>query len=241
LPLRPLVFGGDDVTVVCDGRLGLTFAATYLEEFERAAANLPDGKAGHACAGVAIIKTHYPFARAYALAEELCDAAKQRVRHERSDSDASALDWHFAATGIAAPLDELRQRLYTTRLASGAGSLVHRPLLIAHQAQPAWGRWHGFTAVLDAFGEQAWRDRRNKLIALREALRAGPEATRAFRVAYAVSQLPAISGLEDAEYRLSGWVQGATSSTCAYFDAVEALEFYLPLPAEAAPLQEQPT
>ena len=30
-PFRPLVYGGDDVTFVCDGRLGLVLAAKYLQ------------------------------------------------------------------------------------------------------------------------------------------------------------------------------------------------------------------
>lgn len=39
-------------------------------------------------AGVAIVKTHYPFARAYELSEALCKSAKRLSR------DVSTLDWH---------------------------------------------------------------------------------------------------------------------------------------------------
>lgn len=62
IPFRPLVFGGDDVTFVCDGKLGLGLAAIFLEEFACAAANLPYGGKAYACAGVVIFKSHYPFA-----------------------------------------------------------------------------------------------------------------------------------------------------------------------------------
>src|SRR5690606_12765449 len=33
LPFRPIVFGGDDVTFVCDGRLGLSLALEFMHQF----------------------------------------------------------------------------------------------------------------------------------------------------------------------------------------------------------------
>jgi hypothetical protein len=64
LPFRLLVYGGDDITFVCDGRLGLLLAARYVHAFEQA---MQDGTSAPAtaCAGIAIVKAHYPFARAY--------------------------------------------------------------------------------------------------------------------------------------------------------------------------------
>ncbi|NJN19154.1 MAG: hypothetical protein HC822_24310 [Oscillochloris sp.] len=230
LPLRPIVFGGDDVTVVCDGRLGLTFAATYLEEFQSAAANLPDEKPGYACAGVAIVKTHYPFARAYALSTELCDASKDLVHAEavrrEPGFDAAALDWHIAVGGIAAPLSELRNRLYRVK----EGLLTHRPLF---RAGIGWESWDALAKTVGAFDASDWRERRNKVMALREALRAGREATRAFRAAYGVDELPLIDGVTGDDYRRSGWLSNRDGlhDVCAYFDAIEALDFYLPLPS----------
>ncbi len=77
-PFRPLVFGGDDLTFVTDGRLGLGLAAAYLRAFEGAVARQDneDVQGLQACAGVSVVKTHYPFARAYELAANLCDNAK---------------------------------------------------------------------------------------------------------------------------------------------------------------------
>jgi hypothetical protein len=65
------------------GRLGLTLAALYLKAFEAEKENIPDGKDLTACAGIAIVKTHYPFARAYQLSEALCSNAKNFVRDEK--------------------------------------------------------------------------------------------------------------------------------------------------------------
>jgi len=217
LPFRPLVFGGDDVTFVCDGRLGLTLAALYLQEFTNAARKLADGQPAHACAGVAIVKTHYPFARAYALCDELCSSAKTHVRN--TGGVGAALDWYFATTGIRADLDTLRTRDYTVH----AGSLHQRPTLLQGSG---WRTWDNFDRTVQTLlYDEQWRERRNKVLALREALRGGAQTTERFRVMYGVAALPLLDAVADTRYRETGWIEAC----CAYFDAVEALDCYLPL------------
>lgn len=34
LPIRPIIIGGDDITFVSDGRLGIYFAKIFMEKFE---------------------------------------------------------------------------------------------------------------------------------------------------------------------------------------------------------------
>src|SRR6185312_4842133 len=78
LPVRPILYGGDDLTFVCHGRLGLALAERYLRAF--AAAPASDGQPLSACAGVAIVHSRAPFSRAYGLADELCRTAKGVAR-----------------------------------------------------------------------------------------------------------------------------------------------------------------
>src|SRR5260370_22422013 len=40
IPFRPIVFGGDDVTFVCDCRLGLSLATAYFREFWKQSVDL---------------------------------------------------------------------------------------------------------------------------------------------------------------------------------------------------------
>lgn len=98
IPVVPVLLGGDDVTVVTDGRYALTFASAYLRHFERVTARSPllrrlvDGRRGDggenagepsglaAAAGVAIVKTNFPFYDAYQMAEHLCSQAKSASR-----------------------------------------------------------------------------------------------------------------------------------------------------------------
>ncbi len=223
LPFRPLVYGGDDVTFVCDGRLGLELAAIYLNYFKKQPA--ADGKPLSACAGICVVKTHYPFARAYQLSEQLCKSAKKFVREQKEkwgDEDLSALDWHLAASGLFGSLGEIRQREYQVK----EGYLTMRPVLLEHKYE--WRKWPNFTNLVQAFNEdEDWKGRRNKVIALREKLREGMDATTQFIKAYSIKNLPPIQEAAD-KVQYCGWTEGH----CGYFDAIEAMEFYISLNEE---------
>ncbi len=226
IPFRPLVFGGDDLTFITDGRLGLGLAAAYLTAFEKAVADYCAtiaAKAGiekyltglNACAGVSVVKTHYPFSYAYALAEDLCGSAK-RVWARK----VSALDWHFAATGLFGDLENIRERHYRVR----SGHLEQRPVRLPSGGD-SWRTWPGFAAVTKTLAlHDDWRDKHNKVIALRRALRSGPEAVRRFRTIYRLDVLPPWPDAP-APLQESGWDE----DRCGYFDVVEALDFFLPL------------
>lgn len=215
-PFRPLVYGGDDVTFVCDGRLGLVLAAEYLKAFE--AQEAVDKRGFTACAGIAIVKTHYPFARAYDLSEALCAKAKSFVRERTTDGKSfSAMDWHIANTGLMGSIDDIREREY--QVESGALSL--RPIRL----QPIvneWRTWENFQEIVCQFAKSPeWKGRRNKVMALRDVLRKGPDATREFLAAYRLKELPKY---QEAEGRLAE--QGWLNNECGYFDAIEAIDYF---------------
>ncbi len=216
LPFRPIVFGGDDVTFVCDGRLGLTLAQHYIQVFE--SQPLSDGSCATARAGIAVVKTHYPFARAYQLAEALAGSAKDRIKEieNQERKKVSALDWHFGVSGLVLDLKELREREYQTEY----GSLLMRPLRLDDTPYD-WQKWSVFWKIMDDLKKET-QDRRNKVKALRDALRNGPNAVEQFVDAFEML-LPDIQGHN--EVKKCGWI----GKNCAYFDAVEALDFFVPL------------
>ncbi|KST66164.1 Cas10/Cmr2 second palm domain-containing protein [Mastigocoleus testarum] len=146
LPFRPLIYGGDDTTFVCEGRLGLELAALYLQELEKQP--VADGIKLTACAGICVVKTHYPFARAYSISEVLCQEAKKFVKNERElePEGFSALDWHLAASGLIGTIKDIRQREYQ----ENSGNLNMRPLRLQQNANE-WRTWEGFTQVLTQF------------------------------------------------------------------------------------------
>lgn len=127
VPIVPLIIGGDDLTIVCDGHYALEFTKTFLQEFEaqttkhdgirpiaQAAFGVPRLSA---CAGVAIVKRHFPFSVAYRLAEKLIKSAKDVKKKitnkadERTPVPCSALDFHILYDTSNVDLKEIRKRL----------------------------------------------------------------------------------------------------------------------------------
>jgi hypothetical protein len=224
LPFRPIVFGGDDVTFVCNGRLGLSLAAEFLRGFQNG--TLADGSPVQACAGVAIVHSHYPFAQAYALAEDLCRAGKKALRKDRSNDltqQASMINWYFGTTGFLGDWDDIHRREYSVN----EGDLDMRPLFIKSPSNhpEEWRSWANFQALVKAFRTDAnWKDRRNKVKDLLEALRLGKNATVKFTNLF--GRLPLPDGLSvDDSIAKDGW----NGKRCVYFDAIEAADFFMPL------------
>jgi hypothetical protein len=219
LPLRPIILGGDDLTFVCDGRLALDLAAAALSAFEKASVPLLGEL--HACAGVAICRTHAPVLRVYELAEALCESAKKSVRPP--GQDASALDWHVGFSSPTESLDETRRRQY------GRGVSM-RPYRLG--AREMVGSWRWLSDVVlgdgpDGFHGGLWSRRRSKVKELLELARSAPAAVArgldAWRLSAPELRLPA--GLPP-----DGFIDGRTP----LIDAVELLDIHLPL-EEAIP------
>lgn len=199
LPLRPILLGGDDLTFVCDGRIALDLAETALGVFESEKSKIPHfGKPIRACAGVAIVRVRSPFIRAYQLAEKLCASAK--MKSKANGGDHCAIDWHIGLGRLGESLSELRDRHYkVAQKVPKAGrsrdyslNLTCRPYLLGSANNPEEESWRWLRMdVLDnqeyGLRGEAWADKRNKVKALPEVLRGGPEAFRdaikAWRVA----------------------------------------------------------
>lgn len=245
LPFRPLIFGGDDTTFVCDGRLALSLTTSYLASFADKAKHHLQG-AGvllseenpSACAGVAIVKSRYPFARAYDLAEDLCDNAKRFRAQEKAltkQEQGCFLDWHFAISGLVGTIGDVRRREYDTRHGALTLRPVHLDALIpevsfdAHSARS----WKVVEHLVESFQGEDWAERRNKVKALREALRGGPQAVKRFTAIYNLTKgLPALAEEGDTgDHRHTGWLRQTPNDRerCAYFDAIELADLHVPL------------
>lgn len=236
LPFRPIVFGGDDATFVSDGRLGLALAAYYLRALERGpllpliqdghpavGATPPWGGPLYARAGIAIVKTHFPFARAYDLADTLADHAKEEIGQLTiaGEETATVMDWHFSTTGVIQELADIRAQDY--KVTKSQPALMRPVRLTAPHGRREWRTWDGFTDLVAAFEKDPWTERRNKLKALRQALLRGEDAVRQFLANYRITQLPPIAGQPDMQ--AAGWQSGY----CGYLDALEALDFFASL------------
>lgn len=121
IPFRPIVIGGDDLTVVCRGDLALPFTKLFLQYFEdETRANFESiaekvsflQKGLTACAGIAYIKESYPFHYGYHLAETLCGEAKKAAKEGLGDAKTtpSCLMFHKVQDSFVEEYKEIRER-----------------------------------------------------------------------------------------------------------------------------------
>lgn len=92
IPIRPVVLSGDDMTVIIRGDLAIDYARSFISAFEDKTQEhigeilkdqhvfAEDKDYLTACAGIAFIKSSYPFYYGYQLAEDLCGEAKKDTK-----------------------------------------------------------------------------------------------------------------------------------------------------------------
>ncbi|QMS86110.1 hypothetical protein HUN01_00310 (plasmid) [Nostoc edaphicum CCNP1411] len=144
----PLIIGGDDLTVICDGKSALKFTENFLVNFEKET-NSQEHLNGiipkiamkslkveclSACAGIAIIKPHFPFSVAYELAEDLMQSAKKVKKivvntETNKPYPCSALDFHILYDSSDVELDIIREKL-TINNEADTSLLYTRPYVI---------------------------------------------------------------------------------------------------------------
>lgn len=109
-PIRPVVLGGDDLTVICRADLAILFTKYFLYYFEintkKELLDLSNGLT--ACAGIAFIKKSFPFHYGYDLAEELCKEAKN-VSQRKS----SCIMFHKVQDSYITSYKEIKKRELT--------------------------------------------------------------------------------------------------------------------------------
>lgn len=108
IPMRPIVLGGDDLTVICRADLAVSYVKCFINEFQiqtqKELENILKANkvfAGNinyltACAGIAYVKSSFPFYYGYSLAESLCSYAKTDAKAELNEGElpASCIMFH---------------------------------------------------------------------------------------------------------------------------------------------------
>jgi hypothetical protein len=119
IPIRPVILGGDDLTVICRADIAIEFAKVFLEEFEEQSKNqLAEfgekyevvKKGLTVCAGIAFVKSSYPFHYAVDLAESLCGQAKKAAKKIDEKLAPSCLMFHKVQDSFVEDFDEIVRR-----------------------------------------------------------------------------------------------------------------------------------
>lgn len=114
IPARPVVLGGDDVTLVVRADLAFAWVESFLAAFETESAKALAGIASTtpelglpekltACAGIAIVHASFPFAAAYGLAESLCADSKRAIKAGNEDAKWSGYLFRRVTESVIAP------------------------------------------------------------------------------------------------------------------------------------------
>jgi CRISPR/Cas system-associated protein Cas10 (large subunit of type III CRISPR-Cas system) len=207
LPIRPILVGGDDITFICEGRLGFYLAEKCIEFFydqkereKKEKEKLMDG----ACAGVAIIKTHFPFYKAVKLAEELCAEAKKKSRNDKG----SYISYYYSSTTFSGKLESLREKTNLIK----QGNTYFGPYNIFNENDPHSVK--NLKAGIKHFNEK-WP--KNKVMKLREVIASNISKQELFE-----KELKEFN-IELPNSKTKIWENGSTP----FFDQIELMDFYL--------------
>lgn len=208
LPIRPLIMAGDDICFVTDGRIGIAAARIFLEHIrEKTVQGIPL----NACSGIAVVKAHFPFSRAYRLSEELCRNAKNELLTD--DQDDSLLDWHVDQGELKDNLMEIRKQY----IGNDGTCLTMKPYRISEN-------WEGdsfrhFQDALDILKKSEIA--RSKILGMRYVAHNGKRATE-----YYLRSNRILETLQRTNWKRGecGYAMYRGRETHLFYDAMEMLD-----------------
>lgn len=115
LPFRKIIQAGDDITFVCNERISLEITKVFINEI-RKGYMYEKQYSFSACAGIAIIHSHFPFYKGYKIAEECCQSAKIRAKSEEgkiNNAVGNYVDFQYCYSGNMGTLEDLRENNYS--------------------------------------------------------------------------------------------------------------------------------
>ena len=223
LPIRPLILGGDDITFICAGKVALEYTKRYIEMMR-----VPDGETAReipqgidCCAGIAILRTSYPFFRGYELAEQLCGEAKKKSRPKEGSC---WIDFALLHGEQAPTIGQIREQEYTGRFIK---KMHFGPYEIGGDgASDLDNLLDTIWAVQTAIEEK--RLARNKVKELRYVLQRSEHDIKSVteQMLHRKKTMPACAAWTAYEDRLWAEIDGERKTP--YVDVIELLDFVCP-------------
>lgn len=125
---RPIVIGGDDVTIIVRADLAFDFIDVFLRSFERESQKALDERLSKykiqglpekftACAGLMFMKKSDPFSSGYELTESLCQQAKKVAKANRDDKGyvPSCFSFHKVTSSMTRSYADIQREELTSR------------------------------------------------------------------------------------------------------------------------------
>ncbi len=225
LPLRPIILNGDDVTFVCNGMLAIQLVELFLEKLSKKTIR---GKSISACAGIAIIKSHYPFARGYKMAETLCSTAKQKAKAIDADNPGSWFDYHIVYAGFNDDLESVRESNYNVSTMNNSFSedypaynLLIRPFKVNCNDSKVYN-WFSYKSALLQVLTSNEKIPRSRLKGLRNSFQNSEETVQQYH------RINLSRGYKLPNFANYSNEKLFSNNQTPYYEILELMDFYLP-------------
>lgn len=238
LPIRKIILAGDDVCFVCDGRIGLECAYTFMKKLNEKK-NAVDGENYYAAAGVCIVHSKFPFYRAYNISEGLCSSAKKLIA--KKETQACAIDWHIDFGELEDSVSEIKKDY----IADDGTDMLLRPYFVGVDFETT-RKYENFRDLICNIANKSEKEfeSKGKIKELRNVIREGENETNRYIVFNRINGLfvnsinnPDIlkklseNGFDNLDIKKGVYIEDDLSERkqCVIFDAIESLDTYIKL------------
>lgn len=151
IPFRPIIVGGDDISIICSADDALIFGKEFLKNFEAETKEklqpyLNDSEGLTSCMGIAFIKKNFPFHYGAALAEELCRVAKTASKKISRGKIPSSLAFYKVSQSFFDDFQDIHEK--EMQLENGY-SLFNGPYFLNHGDNTIEGLLHKLEVVYE--------------------------------------------------------------------------------------------
>lgn len=119
---RLVVYAGDEINIIVNAHDAYDVVKAYFKD-------MPENCS--ACAGIAIFKSHMPYADAYRIAEQCCESGKQ-VMKKYQMGDVNMMDFHYCQGVIGLDIEKIRER--------EVGNIISKPWFVVGESQDKYMR-----------------------------------------------------------------------------------------------------
>jgi hypothetical protein len=146
LPLRPVLLGGDDITLIIEAKYAFAFTHEYLSSFEKqtkikfASFQNTFGFGGFengftACAGIAYIKKSFPFHYGAELSDVLCATAKKISKAKSTQADSCLHLYKVQSSFVTSSYDDLVKKELSINLKNNESIRIDGGPYFLHERQ----------------------------------------------------------------------------------------------------------
>lgn len=206
--IRPIIVAGDDITFIAGVKVAIKLTKIFIDEINKKQIYMGNKKIIlNAAAGIAFIKSHYPFDKGYDLAEKLTANCKAIIK--KNDEDASMIDWHVVQGEESDSIKSIRKKHYK----NGALELNLRPLYLNKKDE--LNSYENFKDALKVI--QNKEISRSKIKGLRAEYKKGSQSVHIYMNYYGLNKyLDYVNGIQIKD--------GIYENKAVFYDAIELMD-----------------